>query len=380
MKAWAVIGANYGDEGKGKMVDYLCHEHGADLVVRFNGGAQAGHTVVTPEGLRHVFHHFGSGSFLGTPTYLSRFFVCNPILFNREWDELRAKLDHDPCIYVDPTCLVTTPWDMVINQAVERMRGDKRHGSCGVGFNETIERSAGDIFDLRVGDLFNHNRRNSIIEMIDKEWIPYRLDQLGIDRRQLLPYLDDFNEIYSTWCMDAGLFCGRTIGKVGLLNKTGKGKIVFEGAQGLLLDQHNKEGFPHLTRSNTGAKNVAELAKEWGIEELEAIYCTRTYLTRHGAGPLPHEFKGLGEENGVLGWPDDTNIPHEFQGTLRYALLDFPSLIKRCADDAHANKVLARIAFSHTDQVSLSTEFERYAHYTSNGPTRNHVACIDSTG
>lgn len=370
MKAWAVIGANYGDESKGKHVDYLCAKHGVDLVVRFNGGAQAGHTVVTPDGRRHVFHHFGSGSFLGVPTYLSRFFVCNPILFNREWDELRPKLSVDPIVFVDPTCLVTTPWDMVINQAVERQRGNARHGSCGVGFNETIERSR--VFLLRVEDIWNHDVRNRVIDLIVKEWIPWRIKDLGLDPRSLNGYLDDFDSIYAAWCLDAGMFAGRTMAVLQPNKSNRPQSVVFEGAQGLLLDQNYTEGFPHLTRSNTGAANVATLAKEWGVEELEAIYCTRTYLTRHGAGPLPGE-AGFFHS-------DDTNVPHEFQGTLRYAQLDVDSLMYRVAKDSFLHRVRSTLAVSHIDQVPISDALEKYAHYASNGPTRNHITQLDDVG
>lgn len=77
--AIAVIGAGFGDEGKGLMTDYCCQRPKYTTVVRFNGGAQAGHTVVTPDGRRHVFSHFGSGTLRGAATFLSRFFICNPI-------------------------------------------------------------------------------------------------------------------------------------------------------------------------------------------------------------------------------------------------------------------------------------------------------------
>ena len=86
----AVVGAQFGDEGKGLTVDYLCHkimnELGTDngLVVRYNSGAQAGHTVVTPEGWRHVHSHIGSGWNLEIPTYLSKHFVCNPFILLKE--------------------------------------------------------------------------------------------------------------------------------------------------------------------------------------------------------------------------------------------------------------------------------------------------------
>ena len=89
--AKAVIGANYGDEGKGLMTDYHAAPAGtAGIVVRFNGGAQAGHTVTTPEGARHVFSHFGSGSLVGAATFLSRHVVCHPTLFFKEAAALEA--------------------------------------------------------------------------------------------------------------------------------------------------------------------------------------------------------------------------------------------------------------------------------------------------
>src|ERR1700721_2544919 len=101
-KADIVIGSAFGDEGKGLITDYLCtHSTAKTCVVRFNGGAQAGHTVEMPDGKRHIFSHFGSGSFARTPTYLSSYFVCNPIIFKRECKEL-APLNVSPTVFVDP--------------------------------------------------------------------------------------------------------------------------------------------------------------------------------------------------------------------------------------------------------------------------------------
>ena len=79
-QASVVIGANFGDEGKGLMTDFLSEPEG--VVVRFNGGAQAGHTVTEPGGTRHVFHHYGAGAFKGASTFLSRHFVSNPLLLD----------------------------------------------------------------------------------------------------------------------------------------------------------------------------------------------------------------------------------------------------------------------------------------------------------
>lgn len=93
--------------------------------------------------------------------------------------------------------------------------------------------------------------------------------------------------------------------------------IVFEGAQGLLLDQEFGF-FPHVTRSNTGLKNVVQVSREFGISELEIVYSTRCYTTRHGSGPLKNELCKKAYENIV----DKTNIPNQYQGSLRFAYLD----------------------------------------------------------
>ena len=112
-RAQAVIGAAWGDEGKGLLTDALARPD--TLVVRFNGGAQAGHTVTAPDGRRHVFHGVGSGTFRGAATFLSRFHVHNPLLHGEEVAQLR-RLGLHPRVLADPQGMVTTPWDMMLNQ------------------------------------------------------------------------------------------------------------------------------------------------------------------------------------------------------------------------------------------------------------------------
>ena len=144
-------------EGKGIVTDYLC-SHGAGMVVRFNGGVKAGHTVVTPDKERHVFRHFGSGTFCEVPTFLSQFFVCNPILFFEERKQL-IELGLHPEVYAHPDCLITTFMDMLINQFKETKRGTKRHGSCGIGFHETLNRSTLPELKITMSDLWNGGNR-----------------------------------------------------------------------------------------------------------------------------------------------------------------------------------------------------------------------------
>ena len=86
-----VIGANFGDEGKGKLTDYYTKNADNCIVVCSNGGAQRGHTVLKSDGTRHVFHHFGSGTLNGADTYLPEDFILNPLVFREEWEELKKK-------------------------------------------------------------------------------------------------------------------------------------------------------------------------------------------------------------------------------------------------------------------------------------------------
>src|SRR3989344_7713548 len=89
-KAFLVAGLGFGDEGKGTTVDFLTRKYNAHTVIRYNGGAQAGHNVITKDGRQHVFSQFGSGTFIPeVKTYLSRFMVVNPITMVTEEEHLR---------------------------------------------------------------------------------------------------------------------------------------------------------------------------------------------------------------------------------------------------------------------------------------------------
>lgn len=343
MRARAVIGANFGDEGKGLMVDYLCSQ-GAGMVVRFNGGAQAGHTVVTPDNERHVFHHFGAGTFCGVPTYLSSFFICNPILFAKELDDLLA-LNLRPQAYAHPSCLVTTFADMIINQRIEDKRGAGRHGSVGVGVNETFERCQVPGLSITMADLWNGVNLEARLQEICNKWARFRTGAP----------IDNADKMIAAFMKG----CERFAELVPPLGIDQCRDPVFEGAQGLLLSQDNKEYFPHLTRSYTGSRNVRILCEQLGIKDLTLYYVSRTYLTRHGAGPLPGE-------DPKMKFADDTNTDHEYQGSLRFAPLG-TSVLSRCTTDAKGAKW--KIVLTHCDQVA--PQFSADLHFF--GPKRTDV-------
>jgi adenylosuccinate synthase len=138
-----VVDLGYGDAGKGTVVDWLCSRADAGpvhAVVRFNGGAQAAHNVVTSDGRHHTFAQFGSGSFIpGVRTHLSRFVLVDPLALAGEAAHLaslgvRDALDR---VTVDRDALLATPYHRAANRARELARGDRRHGSCGMGIGET---------------------------------------------------------------------------------------------------------------------------------------------------------------------------------------------------------------------------------------------------
>jgi adenylosuccinate synthase len=330
-RARVVIGSNFGDEGKGLLTDCFAREYGGSgvLVARCNGGAQAGHTVVADGGVRHVFSHFGAGSLAGADTLLSRHFIANPILFQREHGELE-RLGAATRVFVDPRAILTTPFDMLINEMAETSRGAARHGSVGLGINETVTRSEEPDFWLPVGQAVrDRDAAAKVLRAIRDAWVPRRVAALGIEaeygrRRALieseslfenwLAVLDDFlRRVHVQWDTD-------------VLRE--HENVVFEGAQGLALDQV-RGTFPHVTRSHTGVRNVVELLAELLDADVAVTYATRGYLTRHGAGPLRGELR----EKPFPGVYDVTNVAHEFQGCLRYALLDVADLRARITED-----------------------------------------------
>lgn len=310
--AFAVIGAGYGDEGKGATVHALARPD--SIVVRFNGGAQAGHTVIHA-GHRRVFSHFGSGTLKGASTHLSRFFVCHPLAFMAEWYDLAAN-GIAARVSVSPECPVTTIFDVAINRVSEEMRAAGRHGSVGVGFGETLERCSRPEWKATVGDLLNRDIPAWLLSVRDG-WVPRRCSELGIPPSSLPGWLhDEFTiEHMSTSVSD---FLERVDVRDDGFLMDDLSRVIFEGAQGLMLDQDHGE-FPHVTRSNTGLKNVRQLADG---APLDVYYVTRAYTTRHGAGPLPHELPGVP----YPGVRDDTNVWNAYQHRPRYSYLNLDTI------------------------------------------------------
>lgn len=295
-RALIVAGLGLGDEGKGSVVDWLVRRHRADLVIRYNGGPQAAHHVVLPGGLTHCFAQLGSGSLVrGVRTYLSRHMLIDPLALHAEAAALgRVSLEEVwSRLFIDSRCLVVTPFHRLLNQMREVARGEARHGSCGRGVAEAqLDSERGGLPVVHMGDLRDparlaatlrvlwHVKIDQAEQLIEQNPTVHRLRPLLEDLKQ--PHrVDALLESFVTLVRDRG---------VTLCDWPPPSRVVvFEGAQGVLLDREHGF-FPYVTPSRTTFANALALLDEWAPRaERVRIGVLRAYATRHGAGPLPTE-------------------------------------------------------------------------------------------
>lgn len=373
-----IIGANFGDEGKGLMTDYFCAEatkrNESCIVALCNGGAQRGHTVVTPDGIRHVFHHFGSGTLAGADTYLSEKYILNPMTFRKEYEELEA-MGFSPRVYANPMCMWSTPYDMIVNQIIEDSRGEKRHGSCGMGIWETIVRYAHTKAPWNLRQYNDESKRRQILYLraIRDAYASPRLRELNVEIPDNWKTIYWSNTMIEHFINDVAFMCKHiTWVYDDVLNAYDN--IVFENGQGLLLDQNRTEYGNNTTPSNTGIKNPHEIInKILPNANVEVCYVTRTYLTRHGAGKFEEECD-KSEINTEM--EDKTNVPNPYQGSIRYGRLDINSLFNRIQNDIDSVKECnynVSLAITHLNEYENETllsqkRFEKV--YLSNNETR----------
>lgn len=387
-----VIGANFGDEGKGLMTDYFCHKatsKGEDcVVVMSNGGAQRGHTVTSPDGTRHVFHHFGSGTFVGAKTYCVCDYILNPMTFVKEYFEL-MQLGYTPTnMIIESSCRWSTPFDMIINQILESARGNAKHGSCGMGIWETavryrripklpqlaefnawpMVRKLEFLKDHRDTYLIERLKENGVVD-IPSEW-----HEIVYSESLLTHFIDDvrFMIEHTTPALLQPLNLFKN--------------IVFENGQGLLLDQDLTFYGNNTTPSSTGWNNVARTINRnfdnFDQIDMEVCYVTRTYMTRHGVGRFETECDKTLINASMF---DETNITNPFQDNLRYGELIIPNLVTRTSADFERVKLntlynvnmTASVAVTHTNEHEI--DYSRIRDklisnvYTSDSRTRDSV-------
>lgn len=276
-----VIGMGFGDETKGATVDYLAEMHNADMVVRYNGGSQAAHNVVTPEGVHHTFSMFGSGTFAGARTHLSRFVRVDPYVLMEEATKLSKLIKGNPLdlMSIDEGCVVITPFHVAHSQYSASLH---KRGTCGMGVGVAARYAEHHPYDaLYVGDLRDENvtrrklgrlayRFAKTIESTDV------IDHVDKEIEQMVDFYKDFSR--SVWLTNEEYWQHFL---------ATNHYTILEGAQGVLLDK-NKGFRPYVTSSDTTLNNARDLL--WGFDgKVRKIGVTRCYATRHGVGTFPTE-------------------------------------------------------------------------------------------
>ncbi|NBA87849.1 adenylosuccinate synthase [Emticicia sp. CRIBPO] len=280
-----LLGLQWGDEGKGKIVDVLAPEY--QVVARFQGGPNAGHTLEF-DGKKHVLHQIPSGIFReDSINIIGNGVVLDPIIFRKEIDGLAAyQIDFKKNLFISKKASLIIPSHRLLDAASEKSKGESKIGSTlkGIGptYSDKIARQG-----LRLGDILSPNFRKKYDELVAKHKqilsfyeYEYDLTEAETDFFSAVEFLKGFNLVDSEYTINQALQSGQ--------------KILAEGAQGSLLDI-DFGSYPFVTSSSTTAAGVSSglgVAPQ-KIKEVYGIF--KAYCTRVGSGPFPTE---LLEETG----------------------------------------------------------------------------------
>lgn len=313
-----VVGMSYGDEGKGTTVDYLCSEHQTSFVVRFCGGPQAAHNVVTPTGKHHTFSQFGAGTFQGAGTILTAGMMVNPFNMVAEAEHLIEVTGVNPFFktLVNGKCLMITDVHRQANRHRELNRGVDRHGSCGEGIGETKAFSLYHPFEApRIEDMASLSVLRAKLEEMAAI---YMAEIPGFVYEVTNEMIDNFHHLYED------IFGHITMDEKDLneiiRDEAEQGNLVFEGSQGILLDEAH--GFhPNTTWSDVTSRQALKVLSAVGIgrDQVKQYGVLRTYSTRHGDGAFPTEFT---HENWMEQYPELHNTYGLWQGNFRGGMFD----------------------------------------------------------
>jgi adenylosuccinate synthase len=284
-----VVGAQWGDEGKGKVVDI--YTEFADDVVRYQGGNNAGHTLVVGDE-KIVLHLIPSGVLHpGKRCIIGNGVVLDPEVFIREITNLKSKgrLADDACLLLSESLHIIMPYHKRIDIAREVKSGAQKIGTTGRGIGPAYEDKIGRrgirLMDLLDRQLFTRKLKEALEE---KNIILEKL--LGAEPftfEEIFDQYSDYAEILRKYCADTTLILHRDI-------KAGK-KALFEGAQGTLLDVDHGT-YPYVTSSSTCAGGACTGAGVSPRDIHEIVGISKAYITRVGSGPFPTELEDAAGE------------------------------------------------------------------------------------
>jgi adenylosuccinate synthase len=287
MKMDVLLGLQWGDEGKGKIVDVLAPQY--EVVARFQGGPNAGHTLEF-DGIKHVLHQIPSGIFRSQIlNIIGNGVVIDPIILKREIDALgKFSIDFRSNLVISKKATLIVPTHKLLDAAYELSKGDKKIGSTLKGIGPTYQDKIGRAA-LRIGDILSQDFKEKYATLLEKHkttlsFYKHPLDNLEEMERQFfeaIEFIKTLPLIDSEYTVNEAL--------------AAKKRILAEGAQGSLLDI-DFGSYPFVTSSNTmtaGACTGLGVAPS-KIGEVFGIF--KAYCTRVGSGPFPTElFDATGE-------------------------------------------------------------------------------------
>ena len=281
----AVIGAQWGDEGKGKIVDLFTRD--ADIVVRFQGGNNAGHTLVV-NGNKTVLHLIPSGALHpGKLCVIGNGVVVDPGVLLEELDGLKKRgyLLDDSFLRISEQAHLIMPYHKAIDLARERLRGKGKIGTTGRGigpaYEDKVARTGIRFVDLLEQDTFRDKLRHNIKEK--NIYLKAILKEKTLSFKEIHDTYRGYRERLKGHVANTGLLLDNEI-------RAGK-KVLFEGAQGTLLDVDHGT-YPFVTSSNTVIGGLCSGAGIGARNVHQIIGISKAYTTRVGSGPFPTELKG----------------------------------------------------------------------------------------
>lgn len=286
-KADVLLGLQWGDEGKGKIVDVLAPRY--DVVARFQGGPNAGHTLEF-DGIKHVLHQIPSGIFRAlTKNVIGNGVVLDPVVFRKEVEALkRYNLNLKESLFISKKATLIVPTHRLLDQAYEIAKGEAKIGSTlrGIGpaYQDKIGRQGLRVGDILLPDFTERFKRitEQHFAILNNHSIAYDWIQLKEEFLSAVEFLQQFNLTETEYLINEQLQQGRN--------------VLAEGAQGALLDI-DFGSYPYVTSSNTitaGACTGLGIAPRH-IGEVYGVF--KAYCTRVGGGPFPTE---LFNEEGEL--------------------------------------------------------------------------------
>lgn len=347
MSVDVILGLQWGDEGKGKIVDYLANQY--DVIARFQGGPNAGHTL-NFGGEKYVLHTIPSGIFHENKINLvGNGVVIDPVSFRGELDKLKElKIDVNKRLYISKKAHLILPTHKLLDAASEKSKGEAKIGSTLKGIGPTYMDKTGRN-GLRIGDIFTADFKKKYEFLKEKHFS--LLKSYGYKDANLP-------------AMEAEWFASiEILKKLNIVNgeyfindllKKGK-KVMAEGAQGSMLDI-DFGTYPYVTSSNTIS---ASTCIGLGISPKyinEVLGVTKAYCTRVGGGPFPSEETGeIGEQLRKEG--------HEFGATTgrprRCGWIDIPALKYTCMLNGVTQLVVTKAdVLNNFDEIGMCTQYE----------------------